>query len=174
MLRLGVMPRPLKLVVGTLGGLVVAFGVVVITASAAGFNLSDALHPSASPSPAVALAPVPSPGRGQVANVAVRALNQAVVQAEAEVLGLRPAQLDTALRQGTTVHQLASQRGLTQAVFNLRFQSTVTTILDQDVQQGVLTQQQEQAALGRLAGGPPNWDAAVAARVRPTPSPVRS
>jgi hypothetical protein len=173
MVKLPPMPRPLKLVVGTLGGLVVAFGVVVITASAAGFNLSDALHPAASPSPTIVLAPVPSPGRGQVANAAARAVSQAVLQAEAQVLGLRPAQLNTALRQGATVHQLATQRGITQAVFNMRFQSAVTAILDRDVQQGILTQQQEQAAINRLAGGPPNWDTVSAIQARPTPSPAK-
>lgn len=167
------MPKPVKLALGTLGGVVVAIGVVVITASAAGFNLSDALHPTPLPSPAVVLAPAPSPSPGRsAANPATRAVNQAVLQAEADVLGVRASQLNTAIRQGTTVHQQAAQRGMTQAVFNLRFQSALKVMLDQDVQQGTLTRQQEQTALQRLAAGPPNWDVAAAAQPRPSPSPA--
>jgi hypothetical protein len=160
------MRQPIKLAVGALGGVVVAIGVVVITASAVGFNLSDALQPAPSPATqAVTVpSPSPSPGRAQV-NPAARAVTLAVLQAEAQALGVRQRDLTLSLRQGTTPHQLATQRGISPASFQALYRRALTAILDQDVQQGSLTAQQEQLALSRLGSQlPPNWDQVAAGR----------
>jgi membrane-bound lytic murein transglycosylase B len=169
------LPAPLKLAVGTLGGAVVAIGVVVITASAMGFDLTAA-HPASSAATAVTAAPSPSPvpsaGAGQ-ASPAVRAVAQATVQAEAQALGVTPRALSAALRQGSTLHQVATGRGVSPAVFQAGFAKGLTALLDQDVKQGTLTATQEQAALRRLGARlPPNWDRAAARAPTPAPSPT--
>src|SRR5712691_6147397 len=109
-MQLQSIPRPAKLAAAAAGGLVVAIGVIVITASALGFNLTGATHAAGQPVTATVATPSPSasPGRAP-ANPATRAVNQAVVQAEAQVLGAQPRDVTASLRQGTTVHQLATQ-----------------------------------------------------------------
>jgi hypothetical protein len=172
---LGPMQKPLKLAVGALGGLVVAVGVVVITASAAGVNLT-ALHSSSAPAtPAPASASKPSPATARATpNPAARAVNQAVVQAEAQALGVQPKELQKDLHQGLTLHQVADQKGVSQADFQSRFEADLKTILDQDVKQGTLTAQQEQQALTRLGRRGPAWDAVPGKRAQASPSPSAS
>jgi hypothetical protein len=163
------MQKLVKLVIGALGGLVVAMGVVVITASAAGVNLAG-LHASPSPSPVPASTPSPPARARATPNPAARAVAQAVLQAEAQALGVQPRDLTKDLRQGMSLHQVAEQKGVSQADFQARFQKDLMATLDQDVQQGTLTQQQEQQALKRLGKRGPNWDA-VRAQASPSPSP---
>jgi hypothetical protein len=168
------MRKPLELAIGVVGGLVVAVGVVVITASATGLDLTGALHPAASPAPAARSAG-PVPGQGGQATRTVRLANQAMLQAEAQVLGMQPRELTSDLRQGTTVHQLADRRGISEVDFSSRFQSNLTAILDGYVRQGQLTQEQEALALKRVGGRVPNWDQTSAERpASPSPSPSRS
>lgn len=170
---LTLMQNPLKVAIGAAGGLVVAVGVVAITAAAAGVDLTNSFHTTPSPTPLTVSSPSPPPGRtSAAANPAARLVNQAVIQAEAQVLGLTPADLVRSTRQGVTVHQLATQRGIGQADFDARFATAVSAILDQDVQEGQLTPQQKQQALQRLGRRVPNWDT-VPARLgaQPAPSP---
>lgn len=162
------MPQPLRLALGGLGGLVVAVGVVVVTAAAVGFDLTGAL--STSPAPSTGSSHVPQPtasaGRAQ-AGTAAGLVAQAALQAEAEALGVRPRDLTAKLRQGVTVHQLAAQSGISPQDFQGRFAKGLKAILDQDVQQGTLTAQEEQLAMQRLGSRlPPNWDRAAAASAR--------
>ena len=163
------MQKPIKLALGAAGGAVVAVGVVVITASAAGVHLGGGSPAAtvASPSPA----PTASPAQG-AANPAARTLNQVAAEAEAQVLGIQPQELAKDLRKGTTVHQLADQRGIAQPDFQARFTRPLTALLDQDVQQGKLTAAQEQRYLKRLGATIPNWDQAPGQRPTPTPTPT--
>jgi membrane-bound lytic murein transglycosylase B len=161
------MQKPMKLAVGAIGGAVVAAGVVVITASAAGVNLVGAHPPAPAASPSPAATP-PASAR-KTPNPAARAVTQATLQAEAQALGLQPADLTKDLRQGMTLHQVADRQGVSRADFQTKFDADLKTILDQDVQQGTLTDKQEQAALKRL-GGVPNWDTAPGRRPSPSPS----
>jgi len=164
------MQRPVKLAIGALGGLVVATGVVIITASAAGVSLA-ALRSSAAPSPGATPAATSSPRAPATPNPAARLVNQAVLQAEAQSLGVQPRDLMKDLRQGMSLHQVADRQGVSQADFQARFQKNVAALLDQDVQQGSLTQQQEQQALKRLSTRGPSWDAVPGRRAQPSPSP---
>lgn len=163
------MQKPIKLAVGAVGGVVVAAGVVIITASATGLHLAG----SSQPAPVTAASPAPAPSMSpqRTPNPAARAVNQAAAMAEAQVLGIQPKELAGDLRQGTTVHMLADQKGISQADFQARFDAALKTLLDQDVQQGTLTTQQEQQALKRLGTRIPNWDQAPAQK-RPTPTPT--
>jgi hypothetical protein len=149
------MRNPLKIVIAALGGLVVAIGVVVITLSAVGIHLNDlasASHTAPTPAPS----PIPS-ARPVQPRPAARAVAQAVLQAEAQILGMQPRQLTEQLRQGTTVSQLAAQKGIDQASFQAQLVQDVKPILDQDVQSGELTAAQEQQALRRLSTQIPRW-----------------
>ncbi|HLH70254.1 MAG TPA: hypothetical protein VKY90_14855 [Candidatus Dormibacteraeota bacterium] len=156
------MRNPLKVVIAGLGGLVVAVGVVVITLSAVGIHLNDsASTPSAVPAPAPSSVPSPPPAQSRPA---ARAVAQAVLQAEAQVLGMPPRQLTQQLRQGTTLSQLAAQKGIDQASFQAQLVQDVKPILDQDVQSGELTAAQEQQALRRLSTQIPRWSQATPSR----------
>jgi hypothetical protein len=96
----------------------------------------------------------------------------AVLEAEAQVLGITTRQLTLDMRQGLTIHQLADKQGISQADFQARFQTDLKAIMDQSVQQGQLTAQQEQQALTRLSRGVPNWDQPrPRAQASPSPSP---
>lgn len=160
-----------KLAIGAAGGLVVAAGLVAITASAVGLSRTATLQSAATSSPTASPAPSATPRAG---NPAGRAVNMAVLAAEAQVLGLTTRQLTLDMRQGLTVHQLADRQGISQADFQARFQTDLKAIMDQSVQQGQLTAQQEQQALTRLSRGVPNWDqppARPGAQASPSPSP---
>ena len=172
------MQKPLKLAIGAAGGLVVAAGVVVITASAAGLTLVGLHSPTAAtPTPSPTATGAPAQARAG-ANPATRAVSQAVSQAEAQALGLKPRDLSTDLRQGMTLHQVADKQGVSQADFQARFQQDLKTVLDQDVQGGHLTAQQEQQALKRFGGPIRNWDTVRGQRpgaspsASPSPSPT--
>ena len=153
----------LKLAVAALGALVLAGGVLAVTAAATGlYRGSPSSRPTMAATPSTAASPGPAGARsGNAANQGVKAARQAVLQAEAQVLGMRPKDLAAQLKQGTTVHQLADQKGIAQADFQGQFSKDLTAILDQDVQKGALTSQQEQQALKRVGSTVPNWDQAA-------------
>lgn len=166
------MSQRVKLVAAVVGGLALAGTVVVITASAVGLNFTatpqSAARPSESPIPTVS----PSTRTGQ-ANPTVRFVNTAVIRAEAQVLGVTARDLQVSFRQGTTLHQLADRKGISQAAFQAAFEKNLTGLLDQGVTQGQLTVAQEQQALTRLSRTVPNWDQAPA-MARPQASPSAS
>lgn len=165
------MPYRLKLAIGALGGLAIGVGLVVITASAVGLNRTAVVQSAARSSPTASPASSPS-ASPRAGNPATRVVNMAVVGAESQVLGITAAELTMGLRQGMTVHQLADKKGINQTDFQSQFQTDVKGILDQGVQQGQLTPQQEQQALKRLSKGVPNWDQVPARQKSPaSPSP---
>ena len=152
-----------KLAAAAAGALLVAGAVVVVTAAATNVYRSNAsTHPATQPATAASPGTQAAPGGKQAqANPAQKAVRQAMLQAEAQALGLKPKELTADLKQGTTVHQLADQRGLSQAAFQAEFGKDLTAIMDQDVQKGALTSQQEQQALKRVGSTVPNWDQAA-------------
>jgi hypothetical protein len=96
----------------------------------------------------------------------------AVLQAEAQVLGLGPNALRGDFRAGTTLQALAAQRSITEAQFQTQLVADVKPILDQDVHQGTITSTQEQNVLRRLGRVVPNWSHVGGARQQPSPSPT--
>jgi hypothetical protein len=56
------------------------------------------------------------------------------------------------------VHQLADQKGISQADFQTKLTTDMKPMLDHDVQQGTLTGAQEQVILQRVGQKIPNWD----------------
>jgi membrane-bound lytic murein transglycosylase B len=120
--------------------------------------------------PVVATAsPSPSPS-GAARNAAAQAARRAIIQAEAQVLGITAKQLTADLRAGKTVQQLAADKGLSQDQFRTQLQQALKPLMDQEVAAGTLTSTQEQRALQRLATTIPNWSQAGAAK--PSPSPT--
>jgi hypothetical protein len=157
----------LKLAAAAGGGLVLGAAVVATVAIATPRITTAGAVPTAPPvsSPT----PIVPPG-GAKADPAKRAVSRALVQAEAQVLGITPQQLQAALKQGTTVHQLADQKGVSQATFQASFVGDLTTLLGQDVSQGVIPQAQEATILQRYRSRIPHWDQAASPHPSPTPS----
>ena len=94
----------------------------------------------------------------------------------AKALGMTPAQLRQAIRNGQTVEQIAASRGMDETAFRQKLISVVQPDLDRQRQDGHLTQQQEDAILQRLRSGPlPLWSQLPARKApSPTPSPGSS
>ena len=194
------MQKPLKLAIGAAGGLVVAAGVVVITASAAGLTLVGLHSPTAAtPTPSPTATGAPAQARAG-ANPATRAVSQAVSQAEAHLLQVSAHALQIRSEYGpcratilAAAEQTSAQSWHVPRVFlcsfdpcaimsaqwlEQRFQQDLKTVLDQDVQGGHLTAQQEQQALKRFGGPIRNWDTVRGQRpgaspsASPSPSPT--
>jgi hypothetical protein len=160
------MDLKLKLAAAAGGGLVLGGAVVAAVALVTA-------HPSnvaagATPTPTSSADPSASPGTASTA--ARRALARASAQAEAQVLGITTKDLAADLKQGTTVHQLADQKGMTQTAFQTAFASNLTTLLDQAVSQGTITQTQETQLVKRETAHIPHWDQAAASHPSPSPS----
>ena len=88
-----------------------------------------------------------------------RAVAAAVFESEADVLGMKPADLRAALKSGQTVEQLAAAKGLSQDQFADRLATAVKPALDQLVASKQITQAQEDRVLKRIrAGHIPFWN----------------
>jgi len=172
--NLSALPPWTRLAAGAAGAVAIVGGTVALTSAVTGHSLGGATAhlTSASPSPAASASPSPSVGgRSRAASPAARAMAAAVLEAEAQVLGVQPQQLRSELRSGTTLQALAGQRGLDEPQFASQLAAAAKPLLDKDVQQGTMTASQEQAALARLGRTVPNWDRAPAA-TRPSPTPT--
>lgn len=159
------MDLKLKIAAAAGGGLVLGGAVVAAVALVTA-------HPSnvaavATPTPTSSPEPTTSPGASTAAR---RALARASAQAEAQVLGITTKDLAADLKQGTTVHRLADQKGMTQTAFQTAFASNLTTLLNQAVSQGTITQAQETQLVKRETARIPHWD--TAATPHPSPSPT--
>jgi hypothetical protein len=138
---------------------VTAFAIGHYTASSASVSSVSTASPSAS-----SAANTASTAREGGSATAARDVAKAARTAEAQALGTTPDELATALQQGQTVQQLASSKGMDQAAFQAKFTQYLEAQLDQLLQQGTLTQDQEQKALSRLGQRIPNWDRPARAR----------
>jgi uncharacterized protein YidB (DUF937 family) len=93
----------------------------------------------------------------------------------AKALGISTAQLQQDLQSGKTVQQLASAQGMDEAAFRSKLAGATKTDLDQQGKSGNLTQNQENAILGRLQNGPlPFWNGEAPRRFGPKPTPTPS
>ncbi|MBO0687505.1 MAG: hypothetical protein J2P45_30510 [Candidatus Dormibacteraeota bacterium] len=165
------LPAWIKLAAGAAGGLLLVGGAAGVTAAVMGAHpwsgaeqTAASSSPAASPSAAATPHASPSP--------ATKALSAAVLQAEAQVLGLQPKQLRAAIRSGTTLQTLASQQNLTESQFQAQLSVDLKPLLDQDLQQGTISSAQEQSTLNRLGRRIPNWNRTPAAGAKPSPSPT--
>ncbi len=171
-MRLPTMTLATKIGVGALGALAVAGAAVAVTAHTVGLDLHNSAQ-AATPPPAVSSpAPQPSAGAGsQRAKTTAKAVRLAMLQAEAQTLGITPKQLQADLKGGTTVQQLATQKGLSQAQFQQQFSADVKPLLDTQVAAGTITSKQEQKLLQRYATAVPNWSTVPKPKASALPSP---
>lgn len=168
MFNLLALPAWIKVAAGAAAGLLLVGGTAGLTAAVMGAHpWSGAAQKAATSSPAASPPPAnasPSP--------ATKALNTAVLQAEAQVLGLQPTELRADIRSGTAVQTLASQKNLTEAQFQTQLTADVKPLLDQDLRQGTISSAQEQSTLTRLGKRIPHWKPGPTARAKPSPSPT--
>jgi hypothetical protein len=79
--------------------------------------------------------------------------------AAARALGVTPAELRADLKQGMTLHQVADQKGVTEAQFRASLYEQAKPELDKAVADGKITKAQEDKMLDRIKTGPlPLWD----------------
>ncbi len=97
--------------------------------------------------------------------------NQTVIKAAADTLGMTVQNLQTELRAGKSLSDVAKEKGKTDQDLTTAVTAAVKAQLDPLVQSGKLTQQQEDAALQKLAQG--NWLTAKFGKPRPQPQPAR-
>jgi hypothetical protein len=133
--------------------------VKTIGAVAATAVLSAGVVSAASPSPNP-----PSSAAGQQQADSARhhdwrAIRRAVIEAEADVLGITPEALVKSLKEGKTVSELAQAKGFTKAQFITRLLVDLTVRLDNLVDRKVITPAQEKKVLAWIADGHvPFWD----------------
>lgn len=88
-----------------------------------------------------------------------RAIRRAVIEAEADVLGIKPRTLVADLRAGRKVSDLANDRGMTKEQFEAKLLANLKPRLEAMVDKKVITQAQADKALDRIAKGHiPFWN----------------
>ena len=116
------------------------------------------------------LAPRPA-GRGALAGYL-----QAYEMAAASALGVTPAELQSDLKAGQSLSEVAAAHNVSEADFRTRLIANLQPLLDTAVKNGKLTSTREQALLNRLKTGPlPLWTRpsrpnAPGATATPTPT----
>jgi hypothetical protein len=88
-----------------------------------------------------------------------RQVARVLLDSEAAVLGISPAELRTDLKKGGSVSDLAQQKGITKEQFADRLATAAKPGLDKLVDSNAITAGQEQAVLNSIrAGHLPHWD----------------
>ena len=121
-----------------------------------GAGVVSAASPSPSPtSPAAAGTKQPANDR----HADRRAVRRAIIEAEADVLGIKPEQLLKDLKAGQKVSDLAKDRGMTKEQFATRLEANLKPRLEVLVDHKVITQAQADKLLDRIAHDHvPFWD----------------
>jgi membrane-bound lytic murein transglycosylase B len=165
------LPAWTKIAAGAAGAFALVGGTVALTAAVTGSSLGPAGSQLVAPTatPASPLPPASAPGA--TPNPGARAMATAVLEAEAQVLGIQPKELRADFKAGTTVQALAAQKNISQAQFQTQLTTDLKPILDRDVQQATITSTQEQFVLRRVGQVIPNWDH-VGRQAPPSPTPT--
>ena len=137
--------------------------VAVKTISAAGVaallsvGAVSALAASPSPNPTPTATGTQQPSTDRHADR--KAIRRAVVEAEADVLGIKPEQLLKDLKAGQQVSDLAKDKGMTKEQFETRLVANLKPRLEALVDHKTITQAQADKVLDRIAKGyVPFWD----------------
>ncbi len=116
-------------------------------------GLAQAASPSPSPSPSAATAP------NHDTRADRRAIRAAVVESEADVLGIKPEQLRADLKAGKKVSDLAQAKGLDKAQFTAKLLAALKPRLEVLVAHKQITQAQADRVVDRISKGHvPFWD----------------
>ena len=128
-----------------------AVAVKAIGAAGAAALLSVGVVSAASPSP--------NPGATADKHAARHAVVKAVVDSEAEVLGMKPEDLRKDLKAGQKVSDLAKAKGVTEAQFETRLTAALKPRLEALVDHKQITQARADRILDRIAKGHiPFWN----------------
>ena len=137
--------------------------VAVKTISAAGVaallsvGAVSALAASPSPNPTPTATGTQQPSTDRHADR--KAIRRAVVEAEADLLGIKPEQLLKDLKAGQKVSDLAKDKGMTKEQFETRLVANLKPRLEALVDHKTITQAQADKLLDRIAKGyVPFWD----------------
>jgi hypothetical protein len=138
--------------------------VAVKTVSAAGAAALLSLGAAGVIAQAAPTSPNPTPSAG--AKHAVpdprsdrRAIRRAVLEAEADVLGIKPETLVADLKAGQKVSDLAKDKGITKEQFETKLVANLKPRLDALVDKKVITRAQADKALDRISKGHvPFWN----------------
>jgi len=115
----------------------------------------SAATPSPSPSPTAAGTQPPASD----SHADRRAVRRAVVEAEADVLGIKPEELVKDLKAGQKVSDLAKTKGMTKEQFAARLTTKLKPMLEALVDHKVITKVEADRVLDRIAKGyVPFWD----------------
>jgi hypothetical protein len=106
---------------------------------------------------ATGLAHAASPSRPNDPGSDRRAVAAAVLESEAEVLGIKPEDLRKDLRTGQRVSDLAKDRGMTEQQFAARLDATLKPMLETLVDHKQITQARADRVLDRIAKGIIPW-----------------
>lgn len=130
-----------------------AAGAAALLSVGAAGVLAQAASPSPSPSPAASAAP------NNDVHADRRAIRRAVVEAEADVLGIKPRTLVADLRAGQKVSDLAKDKGMTEDQFEAKLLANLKPRLEALVGKKVITQAQADRVLDRISKGHiPFWN----------------
>ena len=137
--------------------------VAVKTLSAAGvaallsLGAVGALAASPSPNPTPTAAGTQHPAGDRYADR--RAIRRAVIESEADVLGIKPEQLLKDLKAGQKVSDLAKDKGMTKEQFETKLAANLKPRLEALVDHKTITQAQADKVLDRISKGyVPFWD----------------
>ena len=137
--------------------------VAVKTLSAAGVaallsvGAVSALAASPSPNPTPTAAGTQQPAGDRHADR--KAIRRAVVEAEADLLGMKPEQLIKDLKAGQKVSDLAKDKGISKEQFETKLAANLKPRLEALVDHKTITQAQADGVLDRIAKGHvPFWD----------------
>jgi hypothetical protein len=109
---------------------------------------------SPSPSPTTSTSPANAESRADR-----RAVVLAVVESEADVLGIKPEQLRADLKAGQKVSDLARDKGMTKEQFEAKLVATLKPRLEQLVAHKQITQARADRIIDRISKGHvPFWD----------------
>ena len=130
-----------------------AVAVKALGATAVAALLSAGVVSAATPSPS------PSSSAGGDKHPARHAVVRAVVDSEAQVLGIKPEELRKDLKEGKTVSDLTKARGMTREQFAAKLIADLKPRLKDLVDHKVITQAQADKILDRISKGKiPFWD----------------
>ena len=114
-----------------------------------------AASPSPNPTPTAAGTQQPAGDR----HADRKAIRRAVVEAEADLLGIKPEQLIKDLKAGQKVSDLAKDKGMTKEQFETKLVANMKPRLEVLVDHKTITQAQADGVLDRIAKGRvPFWD----------------
>jgi len=86
-----------------------------------------------------------------------RAVRLAVIESEADVLGIKPEELRKDLKAGQKVSDLAKAKGLTEQQFAVKLDASLKPMLETLVDHKQITQAQADRVLDRIAKGHIPW-----------------